>query len=64
MNETDLIRKSYNTTLNKSLMKQLKMLSIQLDKRHNDMIEEAILDLLIKYGNMTRSKRKTPSQPR
>jgi len=43
-------RKSYNTTLRADLMKQLKLLAIELDKRQNDLLEEAIQDLLKKYG--------------
>jgi hypothetical protein len=42
-------RKNYNTTLNIELMKKLKMLSIEIDKRTNDLLEEAIKDLLKKY---------------
>lgn len=39
----------YNTTINKDLLKRLKLLSVELDKRHNDLLEEAIQDLLKKY---------------
>jgi len=39
-----------NTTLDIELLKQLKFLSIELNKRHNDLIEEAIELLLKKYG--------------
>jgi predicted transcriptional regulator len=42
-------RKSYNTTLRVDLLKQLRILAAQLDKRQNDLIEEAIQDLLNKY---------------
>lgn len=42
-------RKMYNTTLDIDLMKELKMLAIQIDKRQNDLIEEAVRDLLKKY---------------
>ncbi len=42
-------RKMYNTTLDIDLMKKLKVLAAQMDKRHNDLIEEAIQDLLKKY---------------
>ncbi len=42
-------RKMYNTTLEIDLMKKLKVLAAQMDKRHNDLIEEAIQDLLKKY---------------
>ncbi len=46
----DKKRIHYNTTLNARLLKKLKFLSVELDKRHNDLLEEAIHDLLKKYG--------------
>ena len=39
----------YNTTLDMDLMKQLKILAAQLEKRQNDLLEEAIQDLLKKH---------------
>lgn len=42
-------RKNYNTTLSINLIKKLKMLSVETDKRANDLLEEAIQDLLKKY---------------
>jgi ribosomal protein L13 len=42
-------RTHYNTTLNTGLLKQLKFLSIEVNKRHNELLEEAIQDLLVKY---------------
>jgi hypothetical protein len=39
----------YNTTLDAELLKKLKYLSIEQNKRHNDLLEEAIWDLLKKY---------------
>lgn len=39
----------YNTTLNCDLLKKLKILAVQLELRQNDLIEEAIRDLLKKY---------------
>ncbi|MBU3948872.1 MAG: ribbon-helix-helix domain-containing protein [Proteobacteria bacterium] len=42
-------RKSYNTTLRTDLIKKLKILSAETDKRQNDLIEEAIEDILNKY---------------
>jgi metal-responsive CopG/Arc/MetJ family transcriptional regulator len=53
-------RKMYNTTLDADLIKEIKILAAQLEKRHNDLIEEAIRDLLKKYKsqdtyNLTRS---------
>ena len=42
-------RKNYNTTLRTDLIKKLKMLSVEKDVRANDLLEEAIQDLLKKY---------------
>ena len=42
-------RKGYNTTLRKDLMKRLRVLAAQLDKKQNDLIEEAILAYLNKH---------------
>ena len=39
----------YNTTLDLDLLKQLKFLAIEEHRRHNDLLEEAIRDLLKKY---------------
>jgi hypothetical protein len=39
----------YNTTLNTYLIKEIRILAAQLDKRQNDLLEEAIDDLLKKY---------------
>ena len=39
----------YNTTLDADLLKQLKFLAVEKNKRHNDLLEEAIQDLLKKY---------------
>ena len=39
----------YNTTLDADLLKQLKFLAVEKNKRHNDLLEEAIRDLLEKY---------------
>lgn len=43
------IRKSYNTTLRADLMKKLRILAAEQEKRQNDLLEEAIRDLLEKY---------------
>lgn len=40
----------YNTTINADLIRQIKILAAQLEKRQNDLIEEAIADLLKKYA--------------
>lgn len=42
-------RTPYNTTLDADLLKKLKFLSVEADKRQNDLLEEAIEDLLNKY---------------
>jgi len=39
-------RKMYNTTLDSKLTDGLRILAAQLGKRQNDLIEEAIKDLL------------------
>jgi hypothetical protein len=44
-------RKMYNTTLDADLIRQIKILAAQLEKRQNDLLEEAIKDLLKKYGS-------------
>jgi hypothetical protein len=42
-------RKMYNTTIDADLIKEIKILAAQLEKRQNDLLEEAIQDLLKKY---------------
>jgi hypothetical protein len=44
-------RKMYNTTLDADLIRQIKILAAQLEKRQNDLLEEAIKDLLKKYAS-------------
>jgi hypothetical protein len=44
-------RKMYNTTLDVDLLREIKILAAQLDLRQNDLLEEAIQDLLKKYKN-------------
>ena len=39
----------YNTTLDADLIRKIKILAAQLEKRQNDLLEEAIQDLLKKY---------------
>jgi dephospho-CoA kinase len=46
----DQKRIHYNTTLDAELLKQLKFLSVEENKRHNELLEEAIRDLLKKRG--------------
>jgi len=42
-------RKMYNTTIDAELIRQIKILAAQQEKRQNDLLEEAIEDLLKKY---------------
>jgi predicted transcriptional regulator len=42
-------RKMYNTTLDTELIKKIKILAAQCEKRQNDLLEEAILDIIQKY---------------
>ncbi len=46
-------RRMYNTTLDAELIRKIKILAAQLEKRQNDLLEEAIRDLLQKYGLST-----------
>ena len=39
----------YNTTVTENLIKDFKILAIQLGKRQNELLEEAIRDILKKY---------------
>jgi len=43
-------RKNFTTSLNTALLKDIKKLAIDLDKGINDLLEEAMSDLLRKYG--------------
>jgi len=43
-------RVPYNNMFDAELIKNLKILAAELDKRQNDLLEEAIQDLLKKYG--------------
>ena len=47
-------RKNYNTTLRVDLIKKLKLLAVNEDVRVNDLLEEAIEDLLTKYENKSK----------
>ncbi len=46
-------RKMYNTTLDADLIKEIRILAAQLEKRQNDLLEEAIQDLLKKYRSQS-----------
>ena len=39
----------FNTTVPENLIKQFKILAIQLNKRQNELLAEAIKDILKKY---------------
>jgi hypothetical protein len=41
----------YNNSLNAELMKRIRILAARMDKRHNDLLEEAIQGLIKKYKN-------------
>jgi len=41
----------YNTTVDVDLLRELRILAAQSDLRQNDLLEEAIRDLLTKYKN-------------
>ena len=43
------IRKMYSTNLDVDLLREIKILAAQLDLRQNDLLEEAIRDLIQKY---------------
>lgn len=51
-------RKNYNTKLDVNLIKKLKFLSVENDTRQNDLLEEAIQDILKKYDNAKKQKNK------
>ena len=48
------LRKNYNTTLRIDLIKKMKILAAEKDTRVNDLLEEAIQDILKKYENRTK----------
>lgn len=50
-------RKPFTTSLNVPILKDVKKLAIDLDKGINDLLEEAMKDLLQKYGK-TQPKKK------
>ena len=49
-------RKMYNTTLDADLLRKLRILAAESDLRQNDLLEEAIQDLLKKYKNQEEQK--------
>ncbi|BCA55334.1 hypothetical protein W02_24740 [Nitrospira sp. KM1] len=53
----DSSRKTYGLRLNKSLYKELQHLSVDEEQWVNDLVEEAIRDLLKKYKDKGRDSR-------
>ena len=49
-------KKLFSTTLNNDLLKQFKKLTIDLERPINDVLEEAMKDLLKKYEKDQRKK--------
>ncbi len=41
---------TYNTRMEEELIKQFKILAIEQSKRQNELLEEAMKDILKKYG--------------
>jgi hypothetical protein len=54
-------RESYNTTLRADLTRRLRILAAQKGKRQNDLLEEAIQDLLNKYEKNSQVLALTPA---
>jgi hypothetical protein len=50
-------RVPYNNIFDAELVKNLKILAAKEDKRQNDLLEEAIQDLLKKYGKKVHQNR-------
>ena len=48
-------RKMYNTTLDVDLLREIRILAAKLDRRQNDLLEEAIDELLNKYKHQESS---------
>ena len=44
---------TYNTRMDEDLIKEFKILAIKLGKRQNEVLEEAIRDILKKYKKET-----------
>jgi hypothetical protein len=53
-------KKTYNTMLDKELIKRFKILAIELDFRQNELLEEAIQDILKKYESKAHLPKKSP----
>lgn len=44
----------YNTTVSESLIKEFKILAIQIGKRQNELLAEALQDILKKYAKKSK----------
>ena len=51
-------RQFYNIPLDCDLIRQIKIMAAQMDKRQNELLEEAIQDVLEKYKDLDR-----PAEP-
>ena len=49
-----MTRKNMTTSIEKDLQKEIKKLAIDLERPFNDIIEEALRDLLKKYENQSK----------
>jgi len=49
---------TYNTRLEEDLLKKFKILAIEQGKRQNDILEEALLDILKKYETLRQPETK------
>ncbi len=47
----------YNNSLNAELMKKIRILAARMEKRHNDLLEEAIQELIKKRGYLKSSSK-------
>ena len=52
-----MTRKNLSTRIDNDLQKSIKILAINLEKPFNDLLEEAIQDLLKKYENPKAKKK-------
>ena len=57
----DQKRKSYNTTLRADLTRRLRILAAQKGKRQNDLLEEAIQDILTEYEKDSQLQAPSPA---
>jgi len=46
-------RKQFTTTIREDYLKKIKILAIEKDKRVNDILEEAIERLMVKYAKQS-----------